>query len=200
MAAAVIVVADGDLARALCVATNTPSALAKDLSMKLASSLSLVLVACVVGCSSSASETTDSSSHADTSAATSIVACAADGHDASCPAGSFAVSCLDGSHQVATVTQIELGQVCTTPCPLGCPESLTCGGNGVPGVCGFGDLAAHDAYCAKKYGTLPTFAPSSTCKAGSCESQPFPNEDFACTADLCWTTTGLTCVDGTFLH
>ncbi len=69
-------------------------------------------------------ETNDAvaSSDADLTAdAVSMIACPANGSDPACPAGSFAVTCKNGSHEVATVAQIQKDEVCAPPPP---PTSL----------------------------------------------------------------------------
>ncbi len=80
-----------------------------------------------------------------------------------------------------------------------CSASLSCGGGGTANLCGFSDTATHDAYCSATYHQISTDgATSHSCpKVGACVGNPYPQADFACNADLCWQTTGLTCVDGT---
>jgi hypothetical protein len=78
--------------------------------------VSLFAVSVAVGCSS-ASETTSSTEHADTASATSMQACPTDNSDPKCPAGSFAIICKDGTHEVATVSEIQHDQICPKPAP-----------------------------------------------------------------------------------
>jgi hypothetical protein len=55
------------------------------------------------------------SEHDDRASAVSMIAC--DGTDPACPSGKYAVTCKDGSHEVATVTQILHDQICEPPPP-----------------------------------------------------------------------------------
>jgi hypothetical protein len=69
------------------------------------------MMAC--SCSSSDGDVTNASEQADTANAASITACPDSPPDPSCPSGSFAVICKDGSHEVATVAQIQAGTICS---------------------------------------------------------------------------------------
>jgi hypothetical protein len=75
-----------------------------------ASALSVV----IGGCAAQNDEAIGSSDQHLTGNALSIVACPA--NDASCPAGSFSVTCKDGTHQIATVQQVQQDQICN-PAP-----------------------------------------------------------------------------------
>jgi hypothetical protein len=72
------------------------------------------LAVVIGGCATPNEEAVASGDQHLTSDALSIVACPAS--DASCPAGSFSVTCKDGTHQVATTQQIQQDQICN-PAP-----------------------------------------------------------------------------------
>lgn len=85
---------------------------------RLVVSLSIVAAAAAAGCSSSSSDSADSSESADTASSISMQACPPDNSDPKCPAGSFSIICKDGSHEVATVSEIQHDQICPKPSPL----------------------------------------------------------------------------------
>lgn len=92
----------------------------RSLSFSIFASGSLLALLAAAGCSAAPADAVGTSEHADTANAVSMKACPSDGSDASCPTGSFAVTCKDGSHEVATVSQISQGRVCN-PTPSNDP-------------------------------------------------------------------------------
>jgi hypothetical protein len=84
-------------------------------------SAALLATAAASGCSASPGEATSTSESADTASAVSMIACPADNSRPLCPAGHFAVTCKDGSHEIATVAQITGDRVCKAAAPAPAP-------------------------------------------------------------------------------
>lgn len=80
-------------------------------------STALAATAAAAGCSAAPQEAASTSESADTASAVSMIACPANNGGPQCPAGQFAVTCKDGSHEVATVAQITGDRVCKTAGP-----------------------------------------------------------------------------------
>ena len=127
------------------------------------------LLASLAGCSSTPSENVGTGAHADTASVGSMVACPADNSDPQCPAGSFAVTCKDGSHEVDTVAQIQTDQSCValnsfTGCQLNYANVTTCPGNSCPTL-------TVDSFGQTTQGSYPSF--QKTLGNASAQTMPY---------------------------
>src|SRR5262245_5661864 len=73
---------------------------------------SVLVITAVAGCSSGPQDPDSDSDQAATGNAVSMIACPSNDSGPNCPTGQFAVTCQDGSHEVASSSEIRNDGVC----------------------------------------------------------------------------------------